>query len=103
MILKLLIGLDGSFIYGFIILIAIGPLHGVYSELLGCQLFSIYIEPWDAFPLVLCTLFIIYDIDVIVSKCYPGWLPSKTSWPTMGYSSFIWEDPPNFTSMGLDR
>ena len=38
-------------------------------------------------------LFIIYNIDVIVLKCYPGWLPSKTSWPTMGYSSFIWEGP----------
>ena len=32
------------------------PLHGACSELQGCQLFLIYIEPWDAFPLVLHTL-----------------------------------------------
>ena len=28
------------------------PLHGASSELLDYQLFLIYIEPWDAFPLV---------------------------------------------------
>ena len=32
------------------------PLHGACSELLDCQLFLIYIEPWEASPLVLCTL-----------------------------------------------
>ena len=28
------------------------PLHGACSELLDCQLFLIYIEPWVVFPLV---------------------------------------------------
>ena len=46
-------------------------------------------------------LFIFYDIDVIVSKCYPGWLPSETSWPSTGYSSFVWEDPQTSFLWGL--
>ena len=32
------------------------PLHGACSELLDYQLILICIEPWDASPLVLCTL-----------------------------------------------
>ena len=76
------------------------PLHGACSELLDCQIILVCIEPWMSLPWFFIFL-IIYYIYIIISKCYPGWLPSETSWPSMGYSSFVWEDPPNFISVGL--
>ena len=39
---------------------------------------------------------VINDINIVVSTCYPWWLSSETSWPSMGYSSFVWENSPEF-------
>ena len=78
------------------------PLYGACSELLGCCIILTCTGLWGAFPSVL-HFFIINDVNIIVSESYPGWLPSETSWPSMGYSSFVWENPLNFISMGLGR
>ena len=102
LILKLLIGLDGSFIYGLIIVIAIGLFMGHILSCWVVSYFQFILNPGMPFPWFF-VLFVIYDIDVIVSKCYPGWLSSKTSWPTTGYSSFIWDGPLNFIPMGFNR
>ena len=51
-IVELVISLNGSFIYGFIIVIAIGLFMGHVLSCWIVQLFLIYIEPWVAFPLV---------------------------------------------------
>ena len=47
--------------------------------------------------------FVINNINVIVSKCNPGWLPSETCWLSMGYFSFIQKNPPDFISVGFYR
>ena len=52
---------------------------------------------------IVAGLFIVNYIDVIVFECYPGWLSSKTCWPSTGYFSFVQENPPDFSSVGLGR
>ena len=52
---------------------------------------------------IVAGLFIVNYIDVIIFKCYPGWLPSKTCWPSTGYFSFVQENPSDFSSVGLGR
>ena len=47
--------------------------------------------------------FIIYHVDVIVFKGYPGWLFLQTCWPSMGCSSLVQEDSPDFQSVGFSR
>ena len=101
-IAELAIDLNSSFIYGFIIVITIVLFMG---HVLSCRVVSYFqfiLNLGMPFPWFF-VLFIIYNIDVIFSKCYPGWLPSKASWPTTGYSSLIWKGPPNFISMRLNR
>ena len=56
--------------------------------------------PWF---FVVAGLFIIHDIDIIIFKCHPGWLPSETCWPSMGYFSFVQENPLDFGSVGFGR
>ena len=68
------------------------PLHGACSELLGFHTPLIYTELWVSF-FWFFILFIINNILIIVSKCNPGWLPSETCWPSMGYLSFIQKNP----------
>ena len=99
---ELLISLNGSFIYGFIIVIAIVLFMGHVLSCWVVSYFQFILNLGMPFPWFF-VLFIIYNIDVVVSKCYPGWLSSKTSLLTTGYSSFIWEGPPNFISMRLNR
>ena len=49
------------------------------------------------------TLFIIYHVDVNVSKGYPGWLFLQTCRPSVECSSLVWEDLPDFHSVGFSR
>ena len=56
--------------------------------------------PWF---FIIARLFIVHYVDVIVFECYPGWLPSKTCWPSKGYFSFVWENLPDFGSVGFTR
>ena len=48
-------------------------------------------------------IFIIDHIYIIVLKYYPGWLSSQACQPSMGYLSFVQEDPPDLSSGGLGR
>ena len=48
-------------------------------------------------------LIIIYHVDVIVPKGYPGWLFLQTCGQSMGCSSLVWEDSLDFHSMGVCR
>ena len=71
MIVKLLIGLNSSFIYVFIIIITIVLFMG---HVLSCWIVSIVLvctEPWVASPLVLHTVHHLLHVDVIVSKMLP--------------------------------
>ena len=49
------------------------------------------------------TLFIIYHVDVVVPKGYPGWLFLQTRRPFTGCSSLVWEDSPDFHSVEFSR
>ena len=49
------------------------------------------------------TLFIIYHVDVIVPKGYPGWLFLQTCRPSMGCFSVVQEESPDFHSIGFCR
>ena len=49
------------------------------------------------------TLFIIYHIDVVVPKGYPGWLFLQTCGPSMGCSFLVWEDSLDLHSVGFSR
>ena len=48
-------------------------------------------------------LFVIYHVDVIVSKGYPGWLFLQTCRPSMGCSFLVWEDSLDFHLVGFSR
>ena len=48
-------------------------------------------------------LFIIYHVDIIVFKGYPGWLFLQTCGPSVGCSSLVWEDSPDLHSVGFSR
>ena len=75
MIINLVIDSNISFVYGFIIVITISLFMG---HVLSCWIVSYFyfiLNLRMPFPWFFI-LFVIYDIDVIVSKCYPGWLPS---------------------------
>ena len=76
--------------------------------ILGCGIFA---YPQFIFDLglphpwlfIITGLFIINYVDIIVFECYPGWLPSKTCWPSTGYFSLVQEDPLDFDFVGLGR
>ena len=56
--------------------------------------------PWY---FIIVSFFIIDHIYIVILECYPGWLPSQTCWPSTGYFSLVWENPPNLSSMRLGR
>ena len=76
--------------------------------ILGCRIFA---NPQFVLDLgvplpwffIITGFIIINHVDIVILECYPGWLPSKTCWPSMGYFSFVWEDPPDLSSMRLSR
>ena len=49
------------------------------------------------------TLFIIYHVNVIVFKGYPGGLFLQACRPSTGYSSLVWEDSLDLCSVGFSR
>ena len=57
-------------------------------------------HPWF---FIITGFFVINHVDIVILECYPGWLPSKTCWPSMGYFSLVWEDPLDLGSMRLHR
>ena len=56
--------------------------------------------PWF---FIITGLFTVNYVDIIILECYPGWLPSKTCWTSMGYFSVVQEDPLDLSSVRLDR
>ena len=71
---------------------------------MGFHIPSTCIGPWGPpWFFIITGLFIINHVDIIIFECYPGWLPSKTCWPSTGYFSLVWEDPPDLSSMRLNR
>ena len=94
--------LNGGLVYRFIIVIVklffVGHVWGCWVM----TLFQFILNFGRSLPWFFI-FFIIYYIDVIIPKHYPGWLPSKTSRPSTRYLSFIQESPLDLISMGLSR
>ena len=91
------------FIYGLIVIIVVPILVG---HIFGSWVFSYF--KFVKYPYVSLlqffvgvTLFSIHHVNVIVSECYPGWLFLETCRPSVGHSSFVQEDSPDFHTMGL--
>ena len=82
------------------------PPHEAYSWLQDFHIPSQFVldlgVPLPCF-FIITGFFIINHVDIIILECYPGWLPSKTCWPSMGYFTLVWEDPPDLGSMRLSR
>ena len=97
--------LHSSFIYRFLIVVIIFLLM---RHILGCGIFAypqLVLDlgvplPWF---FIITGLFIVNHVHIIIFECYPGWLPSKTCWSSMGYFSLVMEDPPDLGFMRLDR
>ena len=78
------------------------------GHVLGCRIFA---HPQFVLDLgvpfswffIITGFFIIIHVDIIILECYPGWLLSKTCWPSRGYFSLVQEDPPDLCSMRLSR
>ena len=93
------------FIYGLIVVIVILFLVG---HILGCGIvanFQFILDLRASLPqfFIIVSFFIIDHIYIVILEHYPGWLPSQTCWPSMGYFSLVWEDPPDLISMRLGR
>ena len=83
--------LHSSLVYGFVIIVVIFLLM---RHVLGCGIFT---HPQFALDLgvplhwffIITGFFIVNHVDIVILECYPGWLPSKTCWPSTGYFSLV--------------
>ena len=92
--------LNGSFIYGFVVIVIIFLFMGHVLSCWGFCTPLICTGLRGVFLLVLHTLHVINNINIIVSECDPGWLPSETCWPSawvlffylrrIPWISFLW-------------
>ena len=97
--------LNCSFVNGFIIVVIV---FFLMRHILGCRVVT-YLQfvldlgvplPWF---FIITSFFIINHVYIVILECYPGWLPSQTCWPSMGYFSLVQEDPLDLSSMRLGR
>ena len=93
------------FIYGLTVVVII---FFLVEHILGCGMvayFKFILDLRVSLPWFFITVsfFIINHIFIIILECYSRWLPSQTCWPSMGYFSLVWEDPPDLGSTRLDR
>ena len=79
--------------------------HGAYfgSRIVTYSQFVLDLRVPLTWFFIIISFFIINHIYIIILECYPGWLPSQTCWPSMGYFSLVQENPPDVSSMRLGR
>ena len=93
------------FVYGLIVVIIILFLMGDILRYGIAAYFQFILDLRVSLPWFFITVsfFIIDHIYIVIFECYPGWLPSQTCWPSTGYFSLFWEDPPDLGSIRLGR